>query len=86
MIHSYDDPEHAEFAIHAANMYSEVAPDAGHALHMPSHIYIALGMWDNVISSNVRSYGARLKKSRAKRKTELEFTCLSLVALWIPTE
>ncbi|CAE7357552.1 cphB [Symbiodinium microadriaticum] len=62
LIHSYDDPEHASLAIEAANSYSEVAPDAGHALHMPSHIYIALGMWDDVIASNIRSYEAKLKK------------------------
>jgi tetratricopeptide (TPR) repeat protein len=63
LIHSYDDPDHASLAINAANSYSEVAPDAGHALHMPSHIYIAMGMWDDVISSNIRSYEARLKKN-----------------------
>lgn len=62
MIHSYDDPDHAPLAIEAANNYSKVAPDAGHALHMPSHIYIALGMWDEVIASNIRSYQAKLKK------------------------
>lgn len=63
LIHSYDDPDHAPLAIDAANNYSQVAPDAGHALHMPSHIYIAMGMWDEVISSNIRSYEARLKKN-----------------------
>ena len=62
LIHSYDDPDHAPLAINAANSYSEVAPDAGHALHMPSHIYIAMGMWDEVISSNIRSYEAKLKR------------------------
>lgn len=62
MIHSYDDPEHAPLALEAANNYSKVAPDAGHALHMPSHIYVAMGMWDNVISSNIRSFDARLNR------------------------
>ncbi len=69
LIHSYDDPEHAPLAIEAANNYSKVAPDAGHTLHMPSHIYIALGMWDEVISSNIRSYEAKLK--RASQNKEL---------------
>jgi len=68
LIHSYDDPEHAKLALNAANNYSKVAPDAGHALHMPSHIYIALGMWDDVISSNVRSYEAKLKKINPDNK------------------
>jgi len=66
MIHSYDDPEHAFKALDAANNYSKVAPDAGHALHMPSHIYIALGMWDEVISSNIVSYDATVERMKRK--------------------
>ncbi|GGG59761.1 tetratricopeptide repeat protein [Bizionia arctica] len=66
LIHSYDDPYHAALAIDAANSYSKVAPDASHALHMPSHIYVALGMWDEVINSNIDSYQASL--NRMKRK------------------
>jgi tetratricopeptide (TPR) repeat protein len=62
LIHSYDDPEHAHLAKSAADRYSLVAPYAGHALHMPSHIYIALGEWDKVISSNIASYDASLKR------------------------
>jgi len=48
LIHSYDDPEHAPLALTAANRYSKVAAAAPHALHMPSHIYVAVGMWDEV--------------------------------------
>jgi tetratricopeptide (TPR) repeat protein len=66
LIHSYDDPDHAHLALQAANNYSQVAPDAGHALHMPSHIYVALGMWDEVISSNVASWEASLKRKERK--------------------
>ena len=66
LIHSYDDPNHAALALDAANAYAKVAPDASHALHMPSHIYAALGMWDEVISSNINSYGASV--SRKERK------------------
>lgn len=63
LIHSYDDPENASKALEAANAYSKVAPDAGHALHMPSHIYVALGMWDEVIKSNIASWEAsKLRK------------------------
>ncbi len=58
LIHSYDDPQHASLALLAANNYAKVAPDATHALHMPSHIYVALGMWDEVIRSNIGSYAA----------------------------
>lgn len=62
LIHSYDDPGHAHLAKLAADSYSEVAPDAAHALHMPSHIYVALGMWDEVVASNIASYEASVKR------------------------
>lgn len=66
LIHSYDDPNHASLALNAANVYSKVAPDASHALHMPSHIYVAMGMWDNVISSNIDSYQASINRMKEK--------------------
>ncbi len=65
-IHSYDDPVHAFKAIEAANSYSKVAKDASHALHMPSHIYVALGMWDNVVASNVDAWQASVDRMHRK--------------------
>lgn len=67
LIHSYDDPEHAHLAKNAADNYSIVAPQAGHALHMPSHIYVALGLWDNVVASNEHSYQASLDRMERKQ-------------------
>lgn len=67
LIHSYDDPNHATLALNAANAYSKVAPDASHALHMPSHIYVAMGMWDQVISSNIDSYQASINRMEKKK-------------------
>ena len=55
LIHSYDDPIHAPLGLRAANRYGLVAPDAPHALHMTSHIFIAMGMWDEVIAANVKA-------------------------------
>lgn len=52
VIHAYDDPIHAPLALRAARRYAEVAPAAAHALHMPSHIFVALGMWDEAARSN----------------------------------
>ena len=66
LIHSYDDPDHAKLALDAANRYSKVAPDAEHALHMPSHIFVALGMWDEVIKSNIASYDASVARMNEK--------------------
>ena len=69
MIHSNDNPEFAKLAVAAANEYARVAPDAAHALHMPSHIYVALGMWNEVVSSNIDSYQASLNRIERKRLT-----------------
>ncbi|MEP7128859.1 MAG: hypothetical protein ABI729_08325 [Chitinophagales bacterium] len=66
LIHSYDDPDHAALALDAADAYAKVAPSASHALHMPSHIYLALGMWDKVISSNEAAWAA--SEQRKERK------------------
>jgi len=52
LIHSYDGPIHAPLGMRAARLYGAVAPSAGHALHMTSHIFIALGLWDDVIAAN----------------------------------
>jgi hypothetical protein len=52
LIHSCDDPIHAPLALPAARAYSKIAPDAGHAQHMTSHIFLALGMWNDVVQAN----------------------------------
>jgi hypothetical protein len=56
MIHAYDDPLHAPLGLRAAQRYAKVAPAAFHALHMPSHIFLQLGMWNETIASNEHSY------------------------------
>lgn len=52
LIHSYDDPIHAPLGLRAAREYSKIAPSAAHAQHMTSHIFVAMGMWDDVVSAN----------------------------------
>ena len=66
LIHSDDHPEHAKLALAAANDYAKVASYAGHALHMPSHIYLALGMWDEVVRSNEVSWQAGVDRKEKK--------------------
>jgi len=51
-IHGMDDPQHAAGALPAARALARIAPDAGHAQHMTSHIFVALGMWDDVVAAN----------------------------------
>ena len=53
LIHSYDDPAHAPLGLRAARIYAKIAPDAGHAQHMTSHIFLALGMWQEVVEANI---------------------------------
>jgi tetratricopeptide (TPR) repeat protein len=55
IIHSYDYPALAKRAVDAARRYSKIAPDSPHALHMPSHIFTRLGLWEDSISSNLAS-------------------------------
>lgn len=61
VIHSFDDPEHAPLALEAANRYAEIAPEAHHAQHMPSHIFVQHGMWRRVSKSNRIAYDASAK-------------------------
>jgi tetratricopeptide (TPR) repeat protein len=58
IIHSFDDPDHAILALPAAREYAAIAPSAGHALHMPSHIFVQLGMWPDVAASNTVAFKA----------------------------
>ena len=55
VIHAYDYPELAQKALPAARAYAKIAPDAPHALHMPSHIFTRLGLWQESIQSNTAS-------------------------------
>lgn len=53
LIHSCDDPIHAPLALAAAESYSRIASNAPHALHMTSHIFIAMGLWSDVVQANL---------------------------------
>ncbi len=66
MIHSFDYPGLAREALPAARAYSRLAPDSPHALHMPSHIFTRLGLWQESIDSNLASAeaGRRLVAKR----------------------
>jgi tetratricopeptide (TPR) repeat protein len=56
IIHAFDDPDHAPLGLPAARAYAAIAPSAAHALHMPSHIFVQRGMWDEVRTSNIAAY------------------------------
>jgi tetratricopeptide (TPR) repeat protein len=65
-IHALDGPTSANDAHAAADAYAKVAADASHALHMPSHIYLALGEWEGVVESNEVSYAASVARMKKK--------------------
>jgi tetratricopeptide (TPR) repeat protein len=66
LIHAYDDPTHAPLGLRAARAYSQIAPGAAHAQHMTSHIFIALGMWDDLVHANEVAQGV-VNDARAAR-------------------
>ncbi|MGA7223795.1 MAG: hypothetical protein WBX16_13110 [Candidatus Acidiferrales bacterium] len=67
-IHGMDDPQHAAGALEAARALSKIAPDAGHAQHMCSHIFMALGMWDDVVQANVAAISVVNRQAAAEGK------------------
>lgn len=58
LIHLYDTPGMAVQGLEFARAYDKIAPDAEHALHMPSHIYLQLGLWEDVVQANERAWPA----------------------------
>jgi tetratricopeptide (TPR) repeat protein len=66
LIHSYDDPVHAPLGLRAARLYARLAPKAGHAQHMTSHIFLALGMWNDTVSANEAAMAAMNHGREAK--------------------
>ena len=64
IIHSVDYPPLAELGLKAARAYAAIAPDSPHALHMPSHIFTRLGLWDDSIASNTASTKSAIAQSQ----------------------
>ncbi len=63
LIHAYDSAELAQRGLPAARAYARIAPSAPHALHMPSHIFTRLGLWDDSIASNIAARKAALAQN-----------------------
>jgi tetratricopeptide (TPR) repeat protein len=58
IIHAADTPELAPQGLEAARRYAKIAPDSSHALHMPAHIFVRLGLWQESIDSNLAAAAA----------------------------
>ncbi|MFZ1218080.1 MAG: hypothetical protein WAO00_02250 [Chthoniobacterales bacterium] len=72
LIHSYDYPTLAERGLSAAQAYASVAPWVPHALHMPSHIFTRLGMWEESVAANRASAEASRAYAKVRQRTATE--------------
>jgi hypothetical protein len=66
IIHANDSPRLASLGLDAAKRYAQIAPTAPHAQHMPSHIFIRLGLWDETVASNRKSVDAGLDYAKTQ--------------------
>jgi len=64
-LHAFDDGEHAAMGLEAARIYARIAPASSHARHMPSHVFLPLGMWDEAVASDESAFAASV--ARVKR-------------------
>jgi tetratricopeptide (TPR) repeat protein len=73
VIHAFDNRAHAILALPAAQTYARIAPAASHALHMPSHTFVHLGMWREVVPSNERAYAASVAWETSRGHTPSKY-------------
>jgi tetratricopeptide (TPR) repeat protein len=78
-LHAFDDGEHAAMALDAARMYARIAPASSHARHMPSHVFLTLGMWDEAAASDESAFAASvdLAKRKGLSAAQYDFHALS---------
>jgi len=82
LIHCYDYPPIAEKGLNAAQRYSEIAPSAPHALHMPSHIFTRVGAWQESVASNLRSESvAKAEKEFADQLHAMDYLVYAYLQL-----
>jgi len=67
IIHANDSPQLAYLGLEAARRYAQIAPAAPHAQHMPSHIFVRRGLWDETIAANQRAFDAGVAYAHAQR-------------------
>jgi tetratricopeptide (TPR) repeat protein len=61
-LHAFDDGEHAAMGLEAARIYARIAPASSHARHMPSHVFLPLGMWDEAAASDESAFAASVER------------------------
>ena len=82
LIHACDNPAMAKQALPAAKSYAQIAPASAHAVHMPSHIFARLGLWQDDVRSNLASKAIAEQQHAAADRLHamdfLEYACLQL--------
>jgi tetratricopeptide (TPR) repeat protein len=78
-LHAYGDGEHAAMGLNAARIYARIAPASSHARHMPSHVFLPLGMWDEAAASDESAFAASVEwvKRRHVSVAQEDFHSLS---------
>ena len=78
LIHATDDPELAPMGLEAARRYAEIAPEAEHAQHMPSHIFVQLGLWRDAVASDERAWAASRAEIKVRKLSNADLSFHSL--------
>jgi tetratricopeptide (TPR) repeat protein len=78
-LHAFDDGEHAARALAAAKTYARIAPASSHAQHMPSHVFLPLGMWDEAVASDEAAFATSVQIAKRKNlpPSQYDFHALS---------
>ena len=77
-LHAFDDGEHAARALQAARTYARIAPASSHARHMPSHVFLPLGMWDEAVASDESAFAASVAVAKRKGLSASQYDFHSL--------
>src|SRR5438045_9265633 len=74
-LHAFDDGEHAAMGLEAARAYAQIAPASSHARHMPSHVFLPLGLWDEAVASDKSAFAASVEyvKRNGLTSSQLDF-------------
>jgi tetratricopeptide (TPR) repeat protein len=77
-LHAFDDGEHAARGLNAARTYARIAPASSHARHMPSHVFLPLGMWDEAAASDESAFAASVDLAKRKGLSAAQYDFHSL--------
>jgi tetratricopeptide (TPR) repeat protein len=77
-LHAFDDGEHAAMGLQAARTYARIAPASSHARHMPSHVFLPLGMWDEAVASDESAFAASVASAKRKGLSASQYDFHSL--------